>query len=41
MKGSKVETIEEARKEYNKIIKEGWKKTAICNVFKYSLRFYF
>ena len=27
MKGSRVESIEEARKEYKKLLKEGWKKT--------------
>jgi len=29
MKGSRVETIEEARKEYKKLLDEGWKKTSI------------
>ena len=28
MKGSKVETIENARKEYAELLKEGWKKTS-------------
>ena len=27
MKGSRVESIEEARNEYKKLLKEGWKKT--------------
>ena len=27
MKGSRVETIEEARKEYKQLLEEGWKKT--------------
>ena len=27
MKGSKLESIEEARKEYKKLLEEGWKKT--------------
>ena len=27
MKGSRIESIEEARKEYKKLLKEGWKKT--------------
>ena len=27
MKGSRVESIEEARKEYKKLLMEGWKKT--------------
>ena len=29
MKGSKVETIEAARKHYAELLKEGWKKTSI------------
>ena len=29
MKGSRVETIEEARKEYKQLLKEGWKETSI------------
>ena len=29
MKGSRVETIEHARKEYKQLLKEGWKKTSI------------
>ena len=29
MKGSSVETIEAARKEYKKLLDEGWKKTSI------------
>ena len=31
MKGSRVETIEEARKEYAELIEEGWEKTSIYN----------
>ena len=31
MKGSRVESIEEARKEYKELLEEGWKKT---NIFK-------
>ena len=31
MKGSRVESIEDARKEYKELIEEGWKKT---NIFK-------
>ena len=27
MKGSRVESIEKARKEYKKLLKEGWEKT--------------
>ena len=29
MKGSRVETIESARKEYKELLEEGWKKTSI------------
>tara|TARA_A100001035_G_scaffold170310_1_gene135159 strand:- start:58 stop:306 length:249 start_codon:yes stop_codon:yes gene_type:complete len=29
IKGSRVETMEDARKEYAKLLKEGWKKTLI------------
>ncbi len=29
LKGSRVETIEAARKEYKKLLEEGWKKTSI------------
>ena len=29
MKGSRVESIENARKEYKKLLDEGWKKTSI------------
>tara|TARA_B000000565_G_scaffold188829_1_gene143772 strand:- start:4 stop:249 length:246 start_codon:yes stop_codon:yes gene_type:complete len=29
MKGSRVETIENARKEYKKLLEEGWRKTSI------------
>ena len=31
MKGSRVETIEAARKEYRQLLKDGWKKTNIFN----------
>ena len=31
MKGSRVETIEAARKEYKQLLDEGWKKTSIFN----------
>ena len=31
MKGSRVESIEDARKEYKGLLEEGWKKT---NIFK-------
>ena len=30
-KGSRIESIENARKEYEELLKEGWKKT---NIFK-------
>ena len=33
MKGSRVETIEGARKEYKKLLEEGWKKTSIYNSY--------
>ena len=33
MKGSRVETIEEARKEYKRLLDEGWKKTSIFRNF--------
>ena len=29
IKGSRVETIENARKEYKELLEEGWKKTGI------------
>ena len=31
MKGSRVESIQDARKEYKELLEEGWKKT---NIFK-------
>ena len=33
MKGSRVETIEEARKEYKQLLEKGWKKTSIFKSF--------
>ena len=33
MKGSRVESIEKARKEYKKLIEEGWKETYRFNSF--------
>ena len=33
MKGSKVETIEKARKEYKELLEGGWKKTNIFNSY--------
>ena len=29
IKGSRVETIQDARKEYKKLLEEGWRKTSI------------
>ena len=34
MKGSRVESIEEARNEYKKLLEEGWGKTYRFNSFK-------
>ena len=34
MKGSKVESIEEARNEYKKLLEEGWEKTYRFNSLK-------
>ena len=33
MKGSRVESIEEARNEYKKLLEEGWKKNVDSIVF--------
>ena len=33
MKGSRVETIAQARKEYAELLKEGWKKTNIFRTY--------
>ena len=33
VKGSRVESIEDARKEYNKLLEEGWKKTSIFKIY--------
>nr|WP_075438939.1 DUF1651 domain-containing protein [Prochlorococcus marinus] len=33
MKGSRVESIEDARNEYKKLLEEGWKKTYRFNSF--------
>ena len=33
MKGSRVETIENARKEYKELLEQGWKKTKIFRSF--------
>ena len=32
-KGSRVETIEAARKEYKELLEDGWKKTSIFNSY--------
>ncbi len=33
MKGSRVETIETARKEYKELLEDGWKQTSIFNSY--------
>ena len=33
MKGSRVETIGGARKEYKELLEQGWKKTSIFNFY--------
>jgi len=33
MKGSRVESVEEARNEYKKLLEEGWRKTYKFNIF--------
>ena len=33
MKGSRVETIEAARKEYKELLEDGWKKTSRFNIY--------
>ena len=33
IKGSRIETIENARKEYKVLLEEGWKKTSIFNSY--------
>ena len=33
IKGSRVETIENARKEYKQLLEQGWKKTFIFNSY--------
>ena len=33
MKGSRVETIENARKKYKELLEQGWKKTSIFRSF--------
>ena len=34
MKGSRVETIEDARKEYKQLLEEGWRKTSIYKSYE-------
>ena len=41
MKGSRVESIKEARKEYKKLLEEGWKKTYRFNSFFLMVNRYF
>ena len=37
IKGSRVESIEDARKEYKQLLEEGWKKTSIYRIiFKHN-----
>ena len=38
IKGSRVESIEEARNEYKKLLEEGWKKTYRFNSFFFKKR---
>ena len=33
MKGSRIETIENARKEYKELLRQGWEKTSIFRSF--------
>ena len=33
MKGSRVETIEDARKQYKQLLEGGWRKTSILNSY--------
>ena len=33
MKGSRVESIEDARNEYKKLLEDGWKKTSVFNSY--------
>ena len=33
MKGSRVETVEAARKEYKQLLEQGWEKTSIFNSY--------
>ena len=33
MKGSRVESIDAARKEYKELLEDGWKKTSIFNSY--------
>ena len=41
MKGSRVESIEEARNEYKKLLEEGWEKTYRFNIKKKMVNRYF
>ena len=40
MKGSRVESIEEARNEYKKLLEEGWGKTFRFNIKKWVSRYF-
>ena len=40
MKGSRVESIEEARKEYKKLLEDGWKKLIDSTVKKMANRYF-
>ena len=33
MKGSRIETIEQARNKYKELLEEGWRKTSIYNYY--------
>jgi len=33
MKGSRVETVDAARKEYKELLEQGWKRTSIFNSY--------
>ena len=33
IKGSRIESIEDARKEYKKLLLEGWKKTSLFKTY--------
>tara|TARA_B100000886_G_C19992506_1_gene314608 strand:+ start:20 stop:292 length:273 start_codon:yes stop_codon:yes gene_type:complete len=41
MKGSRIESIEDARNEYKKLLEEGWEKAYRFNVFLKMVYWYF